>query len=88
MCEKHYNEANGTIKSRNYPNGSEKPFKCKYVINGKRTYAIRIKFNYIGLKTDIRTCFYDLAKHDTIQDYIQVYYYCSRINVFFFFKIH
>ncbi|VDO21453.1 unnamed protein product, partial [Brugia timori] len=70
-CEKHFTSSNGTIQSSNYPNGSTQPFKCTYVIDAEKTKAIRLKFNFIGLNTDIKTCFYDVTKHNLLEDYVE-----------------
>ncbi|KAM3716945.1 Cubilin [Dirofilaria immitis] len=71
VCEKHLTSPNGTIQSSNYPNGRAKPFKCTYVIEAERTKAIKLKFNFIGLNTDIKTCFYDVTKHGLLEDYVE-----------------
>lgn len=63
---------NGTIQSLNYPNGVAYPFKCTYVIDAERTKAIRLRFNFIGLKLDIRSCFYDITNQETREDYVEV----------------
>uniref|UniRef100_A0A1I8EZ18 Cubilin n=1 Tax=Wuchereria bancrofti TaxID=6293 RepID=A0A1I8EZ18_WUCBA len=70
-CEKHFTSPNGTIQSSNYPHGSAQPFKCIYVIDAEKTKAIRLKFSFIGLNTDIKTCFYDVAKHNLLEDYVE-----------------
>ncbi|CAG9535646.1 unnamed protein product [Cercopithifilaria johnstoni] len=70
-CEKHFTSLNGTIQSPNYPNGSIHPFKCTYVIDAEKTKAIRLKFNFIGLNADVKTCFYDVTKHDLLEDYVE-----------------
>ncbi|VDK77902.1 unnamed protein product [Litomosoides sigmodontis] len=70
-CEKHFTSMNGTIQSSNYPNGSTQPLKCTYVIDAEKTKAIRLKFNFIGLNTDVKTCFYDVTKHDLLEDYVE-----------------
>lgn len=81
-CEKHFTSLNGTIQSSNYPNGSTQPFKCTYVINAEKTKAIRLKFNFIGLNTDIKTCFYDVAKHYLLEDYVEVSFLKNCMNLF------
>uniref|UniRef100_A0A914ZLL6 CUB domain-containing protein n=1 Tax=Parascaris univalens TaxID=6257 RepID=A0A914ZLL6_PARUN len=70
-CEKHFTQMNGTIQSLNYPNGVAYPFKCTYVIDAERTKAIRLRFNFIGLKLDIRSCFYDVADQEIRDDYVE-----------------
>ncbi|VDK20429.1 unnamed protein product [Anisakis simplex] len=70
-CEKHFNQINGTIQSPNYPDGSARAFKCTYVIDAHRTKAIRLRFKFIGLKLDVRSCFYDQSNQDTRRDYVE-----------------
>lgn len=50
----------------------KRPFKCRYTIKATAQQAIRIQFNYIGLHTDLLTCFYRKDKHQTMDDYIEV----------------
>ncbi|TKR76615.1 hypothetical protein L596_017729 [Steinernema carpocapsae] len=70
-CNHFYFEPNGTIQSPHYPQSSPVPYKCTYTIYSQATNAIRLRFNYIGVKTDLATCFYRLADQDKLEDYIE-----------------
>ncbi|KAI1719026.1 CUB domain-containing protein [Ditylenchus destructor] len=72
VCQKVFTAENGTIASPNYPKASVRPFKCTYKIIAKPYQAIRINFNYIGLHTDMLTCFYRKEKHMDMEDYIEL----------------
>ncbi|KAH7711771.1 calcium binding EGF domain-containing protein [Aphelenchoides avenae] len=51
---------------------ARRPFKCTYRIFAHPSQAIRLKFTYIGLKTDVTTCSYRLDEHKDIEDYIEL----------------
>ena len=62
---------NGTISSPDYPTALNYPFKCTYNIIANPQMAIKLTFKYIGLKSDIRTCFYNTSAHNEMEDYIE-----------------
>ncbi|KAK0410740.1 hypothetical protein QR680_005299 [Steinernema hermaphroditum] len=70
-CNHYYFEPNGTIQSPHYPLASKNAYRCTYTIFSRQTTAIRLKFNYIGVKTDIATCFYRLSEQEKLEDYIE-----------------
>uniref|UniRef100_A0A914BUV6 Cubilin n=1 Tax=Acrobeloides nanus TaxID=290746 RepID=A0A914BUV6_9BILA len=73
VCEKEFTDLNGTISSPNYPNASPASFKCTYKIVADQKHAIKLRFKYIGLQTDMHTCFYNVNNsHAEIQDYIEL----------------
>lgn len=62
----------GTIKSWNYPEGTDKPFKCTYIIDAKKTMAIKVKFLSVKIHSNIRQCLLFLRGVETSEDYMEV----------------
>uniref|UniRef100_A0A158R3Q9 Cubilin n=1 Tax=Syphacia muris TaxID=451379 RepID=A0A158R3Q9_9BILA len=71
VCEKHFDADMGTVSSWNYPNGTNKNFKCTYVIDSAKTKAIRLKFIAIKLGNDLRKCFQLVRGKGHSEDYVE-----------------